>query len=210
MDAGQMLRILETQLLPKIFGFCRLKLNSEQDVEDLAQDICLELLRAIQSEKQIENLNAFAWGVSTHKLYHWFRTKKYGSTAYLTDIFASEDNVEKEFILSEQKELLHRELSILSDTYRKAVIMFYYDDMSCEEIAHALNRSVGTVKWWLHDARKEIERGMNTTREYGRKVIDPAPFLCPVREIQVPIWSRLHAQSASRLRTFCLLPTKRL
>lgn len=173
MDARQMLQILETELLPKIYGFCRMKLNSEQDAEDLAQDICLELVRAIHSGKQIENLNAFAWGVSNHQFFRWLRRKKYGSTAYLTDLFPSEDDLESEYILSEQKELLHRELSILSDTYRKAVIMFYYDDMSCEEIAHALNKSAGTVKWWLHDARKEIERGMNTMREYGEKSYRP-------------------------------------
>lgn len=172
-QAEQMLRILETELLPKILGFCRLKLNSEQDAEDLAQDICLELIGAIHSGKQIENLGAFAWGVSNHKFFGWLRRKRYGSTAYLTDVFAAEDDIEKEYILGEQKQLLHRELSILSDNYRKAVVMFYYDGMSCEEIAYALGRSAGTVKWWLHDARKEIERGMNTTREYGEKSYRP-------------------------------------
>ena len=173
MDALQMLHILETELIPKIYGFCRLKLNSEQDAEDLAQDICLELVRAIHSGKQIENFNAFAWSVSNHKFFHWLRRKKYGTTAYLTDMFSSEENIEREYILREQKELLHRELSILSNTYRKAVIMYYYDDLSCEKIANALGRSVGTVKWWLHDARKEIERGMNTVREYGEKSYRP-------------------------------------
>lgn len=172
-DAEQMLRFFESELLPKIFGFCRLKLNSEQDAEDLAQDICLELIRAIHSGKQIENLGAYALGVSNHKFFQWLRRKKYGSTAYLTDVFASKEDIEKEYILSEQKQLLHRELSILSDNYRKAVVMFYYDGLSCEEIAHALGRSTGTVKWWLHDARKEIERGMNTMREYGEKSYRP-------------------------------------
>ena len=31
MDARQMLQILETELLPKIYGFCGMKLNSESE-----------------------------------------------------------------------------------------------------------------------------------------------------------------------------------
>ena len=31
MDARQMLNILETELLPKIYGFCRMKLNLESE-----------------------------------------------------------------------------------------------------------------------------------------------------------------------------------
>lgn len=83
MEALQMLHILETELIPKIYGSCRLKPNSEHDAEDLTQDICLELGRAIHSGKQIGNFNAFARSVSNHKFFHWLRRKKYGTTAYL-------------------------------------------------------------------------------------------------------------------------------
>lgn len=51
--------------------------------------------------------------------------------------------------------------------------MHYFDNMSCDEIGHILGKSSGTVKWWLHDARIAIEKGMNIMREYGEKSYRP-------------------------------------
>lgn len=164
---------LEEELVLKIYGFCRWKLSAEQDAEDLAQDICLELIKAIRSGKVIDNLNAFAWGVSNHMFWNWLRKRKRGSTAYLTDIFASEENIEQEYVLREQKTLLRRELAMMSESYRKAVVMFYFDNMTCDEIGKALGKSAGTIKWWLHDARTAIRKGMNTMKEYGEKSYRP-------------------------------------
>lgn len=123
--------------------------------------------------KQIDNLNAFVWSVSNHMFYNWLRKKKHGSTAYMTGLIASEEDVESEYILQEQKNLLRRELSLMSGNYRRAVVMHYFEDMSCEDIGHALGKSAGTVKWWLHDARIAIKKGMNTMREYGEKSYRP-------------------------------------
>lgn len=169
----EILEIFEKEMLPKIYGFCKIKMNSDEDAEDLSQDICIEVLKAINSGKRIDNLNAFVWSVSNHMFYNFLRKKKHGTTAYLSEIIASEDNTEEEYILQEQTMLLRRELSLMSGNYRKAVIMHYFDNLSCEEIGQRLGKSSGTVKWWLHDARAVIEKGMNTMREYGERSYRP-------------------------------------
>ena len=168
-----LLRVFETEMIPKIYGFCRVKLGAVEDAEDLSQDICLEVLQAIHAGKEIGNLNAFVWSVSNHMFYNWLRKKKHGTTAYLSELIASDEDIAGEYLLREQKNLLRRELSLMSGNYRRAVVMHYYDRMSCEEIGRVLGRSAGTVKWWLHDARAAIEKGMNTMREYGEKSYRP-------------------------------------
>lgn len=172
-ETEALLCVFENEMIPKIYGFSRRKTNTDEDAEDLSQDICLEVLKVIHSGKQIENLNAFVWSVSNHTFCNWLRKKKHGSTAYLTELIASEENIEEEYIQREQKNLLRRELAMMSGNYRKAIVMHYFDNMSCEEIGHALGKSTGTIKWWLHDARIVIEKGMNTMREYGEKSYRP-------------------------------------
>ncbi len=172
-EKESLLLAFENEILPKIYGFCKLKMSTDADAEDLSQDICLEVLKAIHSSKQIENFNAFVWSVSNHTLCNWMRKKKHGTTAYLTDLVASDDNVEEEYVRQEQINLLCRELSVMSGNYRKAVVMHYFDNMSCDEIGHILGKSSGTVKWWLHDARIAIEKGMNIMREYREKSYRP-------------------------------------
>lgn len=168
-----LLHAFESEMIPKIYGFCRLKLNNQADAEDLAQDICLEVIKSINSQKQIENLNAFVWSVSNHLFFNLLRRKKHGDTVYLPDNLIASDDTENEYILEEQKKLLRRELSLMSGNYRRAVVMHYFDEMTCEEIANKLGKSVGTVKWWLHDARIAIEKGIDTMREYGEKSYRP-------------------------------------
>lgn len=166
--------LLSEELIQKIYGFCRSKVRSEQDAEDLAQDVCVELLKAFRSGKPVENPNAFAWSVSQHMFFNWLRKKKRVSTAvYLTDQFVSEESVEQAYILQEQKALLRRELSLLSGDYRKAVVLFYFDGMTCAEIGSALGKPAGTIKWWLHDAKEAIRKGMNTMKTYGEKSYRP-------------------------------------
>ena len=168
-----LLWVFEQEMVSKIYGFCRAKLNTVEEAEDLSQDICLEVLQAIHAGKQIGNLNAFVWSVSNHMFFNWLRKKKHGTTAYLSELVASEENIEREYMLREQRNLLRRELSLMSGNYRRAVVMHYFENMSCEEIGHALGKSSGTVKWWLHDAREAIEKGMNTMREYGERSYRP-------------------------------------
>ena len=165
--------VLEEDLVLKIYGFCRSKLNSVQDAEDLAQDVCLELIKAIRSGKEIRNLYAFAYEVQKHLFYNFLRKKKRSDTVYLPDVFASEENLEEAYILREQKALLRRELSMMSESYRKAVILHYFDGKTCEEIGGILGKSAGTVKWWLYDARNMIRKGMNEMKEYGEKSYRP-------------------------------------
>ena len=61
----------------------------------------------------------------------------------------------------------------MSGNHRKAVVMHYFDNMFFDEIRHILGKSSRTVKWWLHDARIAIEKGMNIMREYGEKSYRP-------------------------------------
>ncbi|MBO5110914.1 MAG: RNA polymerase sigma factor [Clostridia bacterium] len=176
-EKERVLHVFETEMIPKIYGFCRLKMSTSEDAEDLAQEICLSVLRAIQQGKTIENLNAFVWSVSNHLFYNALRRKKRHTTVYLPDYLSDGVNVEDDYIRQEEIFLLRRELAHMTGNYRQAVILHYFEEKSCEEIAEALGRSVGTVKWWLHDARNAIKKGMNLMREYGEKSYRPGRML---------------------------------
>lgn len=173
MSNSKTLKQFEDEYLPKILGFCYLKANTREDAEDLASEIALEVIKTIHSEKEIGNLGAFVWSVSNHIFFKWLRSKKYGATAYLDELFVAKDNIEAECIRQETESILHREIALLSENYRKAIVLYYFEEKSCNEIAAILGKSVGTVKWWLHDARNSIKKGFEIMREYGEKSFNP-------------------------------------
>ena len=173
MHSSNTLEQFEKEYLAKVLGFCYQKVNTREDAEDLSSEISLEVLKAINSGKSIENLGAFVWSVSNHTFLKWLRSKKHGTTAYLDELFISSDNTEDEYIRFETENILHREISLLSENYRRATVLYYFEEKSCAEIGVILGRSVGTVKWWIHNARNSIKEGFDIMREYGEKSYNP-------------------------------------
>ena len=49
-----LLWVFEQEMVSKIYGFCRAKLNTVEEAEDLSQDICLEVLQAIHAGNRSE------------------------------------------------------------------------------------------------------------------------------------------------------------
>jgi len=165
--------LLENEYLAKIIGFCYMKTNSNHEAEDLSSDITLQIVKYINSGKEIGNFNAFVWKVCNNVLCKYLRDKKRGGTFYMTELIPSTDDIESEFIIKEQNNRLYEEISLLSRKYRDTIVLHYFEGKSCEEISLKLNKSVGTIKWWLHEARNFIKEGMNTMREYGEKSYRP-------------------------------------
>lgn len=176
-NRDELMALLEKEYVSKIFGFSVMKTNSRADAEDLSQKISYQIIRAINAGKEIENFNAFVWSVSNHTFYNFLRRKKHVGAEYLPETIVSEENIEAEYILKEQLDNLRRELALMSKKYRQALVMFYFDEKSCEEIAAKTDSTVGTVKWWLHEGRKLIGKGIDTMREYGEKSYKPGRLL---------------------------------
>jgi RNA polymerase sigma factor (sigma-70 family) len=171
------LQKLESEYLSKILGFSYLKTNTKEDAEDLTGEIVLQIIKYIHSGKEIGNFNAFVWKVSNNTLCKWLRNKRCSNTSYLNELIPSEDNLEASFFLHDEMNMLRREIGLLSKTYRETIILHYFEGKSCEEIALMQNKSAGTVKWWLYDARKFIKEGMTKMREYGEKSYHPGTLL---------------------------------
>jgi RNA polymerase sigma-70 factor (ECF subfamily) len=51
---------------------------------------------------------------------------------------------------------LQRALAPMRSDYRRAFLLFHQDELSYQEIAAALDCPLGTVKTWVHRARREL------------------------------------------------------
>ena len=173
-DQNKLLLRFQNEYVPKIYSFSHIKLNDFHNAEELAGEIILQVVKYIRRGGIIENLNAFVWKVSNNMFYKLLRQKKHGNTVSLTEFIMSDENIEDDIIVKEDIAVLRRELSLMPDKYRQTVILYYFDGKTCEEIAKIIGKPSGTVKWWLHEAKRFIKEGMNTMREFGEKSYNPA------------------------------------
>ncbi|WP_448548304.1 RNA polymerase sigma factor [Thalassotalea fusca] len=61
-------------------------------------------------------------------------------------------------------ELLHKALNKLSFEHKEVILLFYWQEFTCVEIAQILNCNVGTVKSRLFNARQQLQRYESITQ----------------------------------------------
>ena len=100
--------------------------------------------------------------------------------------------------------LLRRELTLLSEKYRKATIMYYIDGRSCSEISSALAISESMVKYLLFKSRKILKEGMSMERNLGELSYNPRTLI-PMYSGQGPnkFWEFMQSKIRQNIVSAC-------
>ena len=162
------------QISKSILSYCMARTSNEHEAEDLAQDILLELTRSVPNIRDDKAFYGFMWSVAKNVYKQWYRKKLRRQECELTDNIYDPENT-FDAILDEHSDLylLRRELSLLSEKYRRATILYYLENKSCSEISSLLSVSESMVKYLLFKSRKILRDGMNMERNYGEQSYNP-------------------------------------
>ena len=158
-----------------IYSYCRAKTPSQQDAEDLSQDILLELMKSVDNIRNDKAFYAFMWGVAGNVYKQWCRKKQKNIACELPENIPDEEEIPDDG--SSDIYLLRRELTLLSEKYRKATILYYIEGCSCSEISNLLAISESMVKYLLFKSRKILKEGMNMERNLGELSYNPKTLI---------------------------------
>lgn len=167
--------------LKQIYGFSLNNTSNQQDAEDLSQEIVYKLYKVLLVRDDIENLESFIWRVAHNTLANYYRSKsRMGIVVDIKDIqdCLIDQNKSPEEQLAQKQDInrLQDEIAHLSRLRRQILIHYYYDGLSQEQIASLLSLPVGTVKWHLFEARKEIKKGMRVMKTVTDLKFNPIKF----------------------------------
>jgi RNA polymerase sigma factor (sigma-70 family) len=172
-------RIVNEYMKP-IYGFALKRCANAQDAEDLAQEICLRVYRAMLERDDIASPDRFVWTASHNALANYYRGKSTQSIGIpiddLADTLPSEDDIAGEVANAEAVSKLHEAIAYLSKTQRQVVIMYYYENRRQEDISRALGIPLGTVKWHLFESKKELRKGIDIMRQPSELKFNPINF----------------------------------
>ena len=162
-----------------VFGFALKRCKSLQDAEDLSQEIILRAYYALTVRDDIEHIDKFIWTIAHNMLANYYRNASRESLGIplddIAETLASDDDISEE---TDREKIagLQKEIAYLSKLQRRIVIAYYFDNKKQIEIADELDIPLGTVKWHLFEAKKELKRGMNTMRESSELKFRPIKF----------------------------------
>lgn len=166
-----------------VFAFALKRCARIQDAEDLSQEIILRAYRALIARDDIDDAGKFIWTVAHNALSNYYRGRSRAFVGMPLDSVgepaSQERGADEEMILQESTEKLHGEIAYLSAQQRRIVIAHYFENRRQADIASEMGIPVGTVKWHLSEAKKELKKGMDTMRKAGELKFNPIQFaLC--------------------------------
>ncbi|MGM9652155.1 MAG: RNA polymerase sigma factor [Eubacteriales bacterium] len=169
-----------TGYLKPIFGFTLKRCKSIHDAEDLAQEIVLRAFRTLLIRDDIRDADRFVWTVAHNALSNYYRDAAKSmigvSIDEVAERIAAPDPVSEEDETAASLRRMQQEIAYLSRIQRRIVIAYYFENRRQADIAQMLGIPLGTVKWHLFEAKKELKRGMDTMRKASELKFNPIQF----------------------------------
>ena len=177
MDTESAGRLL-AENIKTVFGFSLSKLQNEAEAQELAGRIVYKVLKSAPKLKNDDSFFAFMWRISETVYADYLREKKKYAFEDISGVQYTDDcrSAADEAVFREDLRLLRRELSLLSSQFRRATVMYYFDDLTCFQISKKMNISTEMVKYYLFRARKILREGMSMDRLFGEKSYNPVKF----------------------------------
>lgn len=169
-----------TEYLKPIFGFALKRCKSIYDAEDLSQEIVIRAFRALLIKDGVADMGKFIWTVAHNTLCNYYRdTAKSVICVSIDEIAELIPDPNSEPGTNDDTESVHRlqtEIAYLSKIQRSIVISYYFENRKQADIVRELDIPLGTVKWHLFEAKKELKRGMDTMRKVSELKFNPIKF----------------------------------
>ncbi len=158
--ANDWTRLALESYLDTVYRLAFARTRSKQDAEDVAQEVMLKLCRHAGEIESEAHLKHWLIRVTVNECASLFRSPWRRRTQPLDEswLAAQPDAPESD-------DRLDAALEALNPDQRAAIHLFYYEDMSAEEIAGALGIRPATVRERLSRARRKLRKLLDEGEE---------------------------------------------
>ncbi|MCA9218624.1 MAG: RNA polymerase sigma factor [Planctomycetales bacterium] len=147
----------------RVFAICYRMLGQQQDAEDVVQETFLRAVRSLSSWDQQREFEPWLFQIAANRCKTMLsRRQRRPIPLPYCDESAPDDSQ----MLAADRETLAEEVRRVLDAMRpeqrEAFCLFHESELSYAEIAERLDCPLGTVKTWVHRARAELIRQLQT------------------------------------------------
>jgi RNA polymerase sigma-70 factor (ECF subfamily) len=139
---------------PAVFGLCFRMLSHREDAEDVAQEVFLRAIRNLHQWDPARPLTPWLLTIAANRCRTWLGNRQQRELpAEFAENIAARADGQPRLDLAEELQLA---LDKLREDYRLCFILYHLNELSLAEIAAVTGNPHGTIKTWLHRARREL------------------------------------------------------
>jgi RNA polymerase sigma-70 factor (ECF subfamily) len=145
----------------QVFGLCYRMLGHRQDAEDAAQETFVRALRNLRSWDENRDFEPWLLAIAGNRCRTALarRMRRPVVCSLIEPLPERTPDLQAARQLAEEVTLA---LETLRAEYRQAFVLFHQYELSYAEIAVSMQCPIGTVRTWIHRARREMIRHLQT------------------------------------------------
>jgi RNA polymerase sigma-70 factor (ECF subfamily) len=159
----------------RVYSFAIRLVGNPQDAQDIIQETFLRAYHALKSypvlRVRVLRLRQWLYMITLNIFRNRQRKPEHQSIPLDTsegspqlEIEDTSSGPEEEAYWHEIRRELEMQLASLTEPYRVAVTLYYFEDLSYSEIAELLNQPIGTVKAHVHRALRQLHKALDTQK----------------------------------------------
>lgn len=151
-----------------VYNLAYRMLGTPEEAEDAAQEIFVRIYRQLARYDAERKFSTWTLAIATNYCIDQLRRRRL-QLVPLENIIpwarSRESGPENEALRGESRDEMQRLLVRLPEKYRAPLVLRYWEDLSCAEIADVLGVPEGTVKTQIHRARKQLGKMLTGAEE---------------------------------------------
>ena len=147
------------------FRFCLSQLRGDRDrAADATQETALRFLRQLASFRGESQLTTWSLSIALNVVREMRRRRQFDDLESSKEPVGETQRVARLTEEQEEREILKRHLDTLPDRQREAIVLRFFEELSVEETATAMNCATGTVKATVHQALRSLREKLKQLR----------------------------------------------
>lgn len=144
----------------KVFFVVKRILNDDDDSADAAQEVFIKLHDSLKRFRGDANLYTYIYRIATNVAIGYLRKRKVRSVVRLDEVISNmltgTNEPQREADQEELRKLVSQAVAALPVQQKQVFVLRFYEELSYEEIAQIMHRSLGAMKANYFHAMKKI------------------------------------------------------
>jgi len=140
----------------RLYRFAFRMLNDRSEAEDAVQETFIRTFKALPAYRPDGYFSSWIYRIALNECRRRMRAKRIFFPLELVEQAGNSPDPQNNAIVSERNRLLRQAVSAMPEHYRIVLTLFYFEDLSVEQISKTIGISVSAVKVRLHRGREKL------------------------------------------------------
>lgn len=150
--------VLVTRYQTKLHSFVTYLIRDPAAADDIVQDSFINLYKTIDRIDSGKKFSSYLFSVTRNLAISYLRSKKHHAPLQEALDTAAGESPEAVLERKDAVTRIEKALDMIDNKYKKVISLYYYDNLSYEEIGKRLNIPVNTVRTHLRRAKEALKK----------------------------------------------------